>query len=97
MTRRLERPQPHPPELDAVAIVQGGEAILGLRGRAKINRGAGSIPQFEMAGDEIGVQVCQEDMFDPEVMLTGEREVLIDVTLRIDDRCDVRALVADQV
>ena len=35
-------------------------------------------------------------MLDRETVLGGEGEVLIDVALRIDDRSDVRVLVADR-
>ena len=50
-----------------------------------------------MAGDEVGVEVRQEDVRDLQIVLGGEREVLIDVALGIDDRRDVRLLVADEV
>ena len=50
-----------------------------------------------MPGDEVGVEVREEDVRDPQAVLGGEREVLIDVALRIDDRRRVRLLVADQI
>jgi hypothetical protein len=36
-------------------------------------------------------------VLDPQAMLAGKREVLIHVTLRIDDGSGVRLLVADQI
>ena len=50
-----------------------------------------------MAGDEVGVEVRQEDVRDAQAVLRGEREVLIDVALRIDDGRECRLLVADEI
>ncbi len=50
-----------------------------------------------MASDEISGEVCEEDVPDPQVMLGGEREVLIHVTLRVDHGRHVRMLVSHQV
>ena len=97
VTRRLERLQPHPAEIDDVAVVERRERVLRLRGRAQIDRRAGAIAQLEVAGNEVGVEVREEDVLDPQAMLGGEREVLIDVTLRVDDGRRARLLVADQI
>ena len=72
-------------------------AILRLRRRAQIDRRAGAIAQFEVAGNEVGMEVREEDVLDSQTVLGGEREVLIHVTLRVDDGGRVRLLVADQV
>jgi hypothetical protein len=37
-----------------------------------------------MTGDEIGMKVGQEDVANAEVVIRRERQILIDVTLRID-------------
>ena len=50
-----------------------------------------------MAGDEIGMQVREEDVRDAEPVLLCKREVLVDVSLRIDDGGDPCLLVANQV
>ena len=52
--------------------------------------------QLQMAGEEIGVQVGQHDVRDPQPVLLGKGQVLLDVALRIDDRGDPGQLVADQ-
>ena len=67
-----------------------------LRGRTQIDRRAGAIAQLEVAGDEVGMKVREEDVLDSQAVLGGEREVLIDVALRIDDGGRVRLLVADR-
>ena len=67
-----------------------------LRRGAEIDRRAGAIAQLEVTGDEVGVEVREEDVRDPQAVLGGEREVLIDVALRIDDGRRVRLLVADR-
>ena len=60
-------------------------AYSALRCGAQIDRGAGAVAQLEVPGDEIGVKVREEDVRDPQAVLAGERQVLIDVALRIDD------------
>jgi hypothetical protein len=39
----------------------------------------------------------EKHVADPQLMLSGERQILTDVALRIDHRRDARVLVADQV
>ena len=50
-----------------------------------------------MARDVVGVRVGLEHVLDPHAEVAGEREVLLDVELRVDDRGDAGVLVADQV
>ena len=50
-----------------------------------------------LAGDEVGMKVREEDVLDRETMLGSEREVLINIALRVNDRGGVRPLVADEV
>jgi hypothetical protein len=61
----------------------------------KVDRGARLIAQLEMSRDEVGVKVGEDDVGDAKPVLLRGREVLIDVALRIDDRCRARLLVAD--
>ena len=95
--RCLERLQPHSAEIDDVAVVERRERILRLRGRTQIDRRPGAIAQLEVAGDEVRMEVREEHVLDSQAMLGGEREVLIHVTLRVDDGGRVRLLVADQI
>ena len=53
---------------------------------AKDNLGAGSGRQFLMAADEVRVQVRFDDVLDLEILRRRFFDVLVDVTLRIDDR-----------
>ena len=68
-----------------------------LAARAEIDRRAGPVAQLEMAGDEIGVEVGEEDVRDPQAVLLGEGQVLVDVALRVDDRGRPGRLVADEI
>jgi hypothetical protein len=43
------------------------------------------------------VEMGEEDVRDPQIVLGGERQVLIDVALRVDDGRDMRLFVADQI
>ena len=97
MPGRFQGLEPYPPELDDVAVVQGRERILGAGGCAEIDGGAGAVAQLEMPGEEIRVKVREEDVRDAQAVLRREREVLLDVALRVDDRRSLRLLVADQI
>jgi hypothetical protein len=50
-----------------------------------------------MTGDEIGMKVGQEDVGNMEVVIRREGQILIDVTLRIDDSRVAALLVRDDV
>src|SRR5580765_7353068 len=50
-----------------------------------------------MPRDEVGMEVREDDMGDAQAMLLGERQVLLNVALRIDHRGDAGGLVADQI
>ena len=97
MPGRLERLQSHSTKFDDVLIVERSERVLRFCCRTQIDPRADAIAQLEVAGNEVGMEVREEDVLDLETMLGGEREVLIDVTLRIDDRGRVRLLVADEI
>src|SRR5579872_2534995 len=50
-----------------------------------------------MAGDEVGVEMGEEDVLDSEVVLGGEGDVLVDVALGVDDGAFAGLFVADEV
>jgi hypothetical protein len=99
--RMAGRFQDHQPdaraEVDDVAVVQRRGGVFGLRRLADVDRGAGPIAQLEVPGDEVGVEVRQEDVRDAQAVLGRHGDVLIDVTLRIDNGSHARRLVADEV
>ena len=97
VARRFDRLQPHAPELDASPSCERRERVFRLRRGAEIDRRADAIAQLEMSGDEVGVQVRQDDVRDAQPVLGGEGDVLIDVALRIDDGRGAGRLVADEV
>jgi hypothetical protein len=94
---RFERREPYAAELHAVAIVKRRERVLGPRNRAQVDGGACAVAQLEMAGDEVRVEVREEDVRNAEAVPGGEFKVLADVALRIDDGSRARLLVPDQV
>jgi hypothetical protein len=50
-----------------------------------------------VSGNEIGVEMGQEDVPDFERVFEGERDVLIDVPLRVHNGCRARRFVSNQV
>ena len=97
MPRRFERLQSHLPEIDDVAVAERCERELGLRCRTQVDRRADAVAQLEVTGNEVRMEVGQEHVFDSQTVFRGERQVLLDVTLWIENRGGVRLLVTDQI
>jgi len=57
----------------------------------------GPVSQLNVAGDEIGVEMREEHVRDSQAVLVGERDVLIDIPLRIDNGRDAGPFVTDEV
>src|SRR5215469_6191340 len=97
MPGRFERFEAHAAEFHQSPVAERGETVSRLCGRPEVDRRPCTIAQLQMAGDEVGVQVGQEDVPDLESVLTGKPKIPIDVTLGVDDGSDVGALVPNQV
>ena len=83
--------------LDHVALVQRADVVLGGSAGAQADPRADALPQLEVAGYEIRVEVGQEDGLDRRAQLVGGVEVLLDVPPRIDDDGAAARLVDDDV
>lgn len=57
----------------------------------------GAIAQLKVAGDEIGIEMGQEDVLDSQIVFGGECEIAVHLTLRIDDGRDAVLAVADDL
>src|SRR5882757_525632 len=73
--------QTYASELENVAIAKRRKCVRCFRRAAQIDGRASAIAQLQMSGNEIGVEMCQEDVLDLERMFGGERDVLIDIPL----------------
>jgi hypothetical protein len=93
----LERLETHAAELEQVAIVKRRKCVGGLRGAAEVDGCARAIAQLEVASDEVGVKVREEDVPDLQPVLGGERDVLVGVALRIDHGCRAGRLVPNEI
>ena len=85
------------PELELPAVVEGLVLVVGVGEPVDVDRGAGRVREAAVAGHVVGVVVGLEDVLDPHAHVAREREVLLDVELRVDDRGDARVLVTDEV
>ena len=104
MRHRLGRVPGGVPELErhlaqgvALAVVDTCELELGLGDRGVDDLRAGRLRQFQVPGQEVGVEVGLDDQFDGEAELLGVGEVLGHVALRVDDDGPPGRLVTDQV
>src|SRR5204862_6526359 len=89
--------EPDSTENHVLAISERRELILCVGECAKVDVRRLSITQLEMAGDEVGVKVSQEHMANPATQPVGILDVLIDVPLWSDHRCDAAPLVSDKI
>jgi hypothetical protein len=64
---------------------------------AKINGGAYTVAEFQVAGDEVRVEMSQYDVLDLKAVIGCELEVALDVSLGIDDNRGASGFIADQV
>ena len=58
-------------------------------------RGAGLCGELLVSGDEVGVQMGFDDVFDAQAVLGGGLEINVDIALRVDDGGD--AVGPDQI
>ena len=73
------------------------EGVGGFGCGAEMNSCADAIAQFEMPGNEIGVEMSEEDLFYGEAVSSGEGDVVVRVALGVDDDGGVGRFVADEV
>ncbi len=62
-----------------------------------MDRRPGEVAQLEVARQEVGVEMREDDMLDPETEPAGIGEVAVDVALRVDHRGETALLVADEI
>ena len=97
MSRGLQRDEARAAELDRVAVMERPEGVLRARGGAQIDDSSGAIAELEMARKEVGMEMRQEHVGDPQPMFRCEPQIAVDVALGVDDGGDPCLLVADQV
>ena len=97
MPRGLEHLELDIAELDRVAILHLDALKLGLGATAEMDRGPRLVAEFDVAGDEIGVEVGEKHVLDRITPRLGIGEVLVDIPLRIDNGRRLRCLVGDHV
>ena len=97
MPGRLHHLDAHVTKVDDAVVADRLECIFGNRRASEANRRADAVSQLEMARDEIGMEVREEDVRDAKMVIRSERQVLIDVALRIDDGGQAARLVGNDV
>ena len=97
VARCLDDLELHVAKLDHVAVLHLHALKLRLGSAAEMDRRAGFVPQFNVAGDEVGMEVREEDVLDRVPAGPGVGEVLIDVSLGVDHRGRLRLFVGDHV
>ena len=84
-------------ERDALTIRELARRELGGRHRRESDLGARGVREFEVAGQEVGMEVGLDHELDGEPGLGGVANVLVDVAPWVDHDSTTGGLVADQV
>lgn len=84
-------------EGDAFAVDQLVDGVFGLGALPVADPGAGPVGEFQVAGEEVGVEVGVDDRLDGETVFGGVGEVFGDVAARVDDDGLAGAFVGDHV
>ena len=84
-------------ELERIAVLHRDEGVFRLGAGAEMDGRAATVAQFQMAGDEVGVEVGEEDVADLEPEFLGVGQVLLDVALGVDDDGGRAGLVSEQI
>ncbi len=84
-------------EVERIAVLHRHERVFGLGAGAEMDGRAATVAQFQMAGDEVGVEMGEEDVADLEAERFGVGQVLLDVALGIDDDGGGTGLVSEQI
>ncbi len=83
MAGRFHYPQPESGKVERIAVFHRNEGVLRLGSRPEVDGCAATVTQFQMAGEEVGMKVCQEDVADLEAEFLGVGEIMLDIALRI--------------
>jgi hypothetical protein len=97
MAGSFEDLEPHSRKFERVAVLHGHESIFRLGAGAEMDRRPAAVAQFQMAGDEVGMEVGQEDMPDLQDEFLGIRKILLDIALGVDHDAGRAGFVAQQV
>jgi hypothetical protein len=62
-----------------------------------VDGGSAAVAEFEMTGEEVGVEVSEEDVADVHAELVGVVDVLLDVSLRINHDGGAAGFVGDEI
>jgi hypothetical protein len=97
VTRSFHDLERHLAERDAFAVGEVADRVLGVGAPPVTDPRAGRLGQLEVAGEEVGVDVCVDHADDAELLFPGVGEVLGDVAARVDNDRSAGGPVADQV
>src|SRR5260370_8281077 len=71
-------------KVERIAVLHRHEGILRMCARAEMDGRAATVAQFQMAGDEVSVEVGEKDMSDLKAKILGVGQVLLDIALGVD-------------
>jgi hypothetical protein len=93
----VQRAHAHRAQCELPAVVERLVLVVRVGVAVDVDRRARGRGEPAVSGDVVGVVMGLEDVLDPHAHVAGQREVLLDVELGVDDGGDAGVLVADQV
>ncbi len=93
---RVAGREPQRADVERLAVARRGVVVAKLRSGADHVPRPGQGREVAPARDVVVVEMGLDDMGDPDVELTGRREIDVDVPARVDDRGDAGDIVGDE-
>ena len=97
MAGSFENLQTYTREVQRIAILHRSERVFRLRARPKMDGGAAAVAEFQVAGDEVGMEMSKEYVADLKAEGCRVGQVLLNVALGIDDDRGGTGVIAEQV
>jgi len=97
VARRLQNFDANGSKIDHRAVAHRFEPVFGNGFSSQTDGRANAVAQLEVARNEVGVKMRQEHINNAQVVLRCECQILIDVTLRVDNGRDTTLLVGNDV
>jgi hypothetical protein len=84
-------------ELERIAVFHRHESVFRLGTGAEMDGRAATVAQLQVAGDEVGVKMREEDVANLEAEFFCIGQVLLDIALGVDDDGGRAGLVSEQI
>ena len=84
-------------EFKRLSVRKRREGKLGLGLCPQTDGGADTVPEFDVPGKEIGMEMGEKDVVDVPTVRRGVVQILLNIALRVDHHGGSRRLIGDEI